>query len=393
MSVRETEASFAAPQAPRLRAEPYRLFFPLGVLLGWAGVGHWVLYATGATSSYSCHRHGLLQTQAFLMAFALGFLWTALPRRLAAPAASAREISLAVAALLGTCATLLADQWVLAELGYLALFVLLLQFGARRFLTGAVRRSPPAAFVLLAVGAAQGIAGALLILARLVLESAPWTMALGALLIEQGVFLSFVVGVGALILPLMAGEAPPPDLGSSPRETWKAVGFLALGLVIVASLVAEQAGWVRSGQIVRGLAVALGLGVAGGAWRAPGKPGLHRRLVWLAAWLAPAGLILAGLFPDYRVPALHVLFIGGFSLMAFGVATHVCLSHLGMTDDVVGRPPAVIALGAGILLALAARVAADWSDSYFTHLAWAAGVWIAASAVWLAYLGPRLVRD
>ena len=31
--------------------DPWRLFFPLGVLLGWAGALHWVLYATGVTSA------------------------------------------------------------------------------------------------------------------------------------------------------------------------------------------------------------------------------------------------------------------------------------------------------------------------------------------------------
>lgn len=388
----ETEKSFVAAPASRLRSEPFRLFFPLGVLLGWVGVGHWLLYGLGLTDGYSCFRHGLLQTEAFLMAFALGFLWTALPRRISAPPASALEISLAVAALLVTTAALMVDQFVIAELGYLSLFALLLQFAARRFLSGSARRRPPAAFVLLAVGAAQGIVGATMILARLVVDAPPWTLALGALLVQQGVFLSFVMGIGGLILPLMSGTPPPPDLGSSARETWKAVGFVALGLTVVASLVAEQLGAVRAGPIVRGAAVALGLAWGGGAWRLPGKPGLHRRLVWLSAWLAPAGLVASGLFPDYRVPALHVLFIGGFSLMAFGVATHVSLTHLDLDAEALGRPPAVIALGAGILLAMAARVAADTSHSYFAHLAWAAGVWMAGSAVWLIYIASRFLR-
>ena len=392
MSRMETEKSFVAPPAPPLRSEPFRLFFPLGVLLGWVGVGHWLAYAIGLTEVYSCFRHGLLQTEAFLMAFAVGFLWTALPRRIDAPAASALEISLAAAALVAVTAALTLDQLVIAELCYLALFALLLQFAIRRFGSGAARRRPPAAFVLLAVGAAAGCVGAAMILARLLVGAPAWTLALGALLVEQGVFLSFVMGVGALILPLMSGTAPPPDLGSGPRETWKALGFVALGLAIVASLAAEQLGAPRSAPIVRGIAVALGLGWGGNAWHLPGKPGLHRKLVWLAAWLVPTGLIASGVFPDYRVPALHVLFIGGFSLMAFGVATHVVLSHLDLSAESLGRPPAVVALSVGILVAMAARVAADMSNSYFAYLGWAAGTWIAGSAVWLGYLSVWLWR-
>jgi uncharacterized protein involved in response to NO len=376
----------------RVRSEPFRLFFPVGVLLGWIGVGHWLLYGIGLAETYSCFRHGLLQTQAFLMAFALGFLWTALPRRTAAPVASVREITAALAALLLTGGALVADAFVAAELGYLALFALLLAFAARRFLGGTARRRPPAAFVLLPLAAVLGVSGAALILARLVLEAAPWTIALGALFIEQGVFLCLVMGIGALVLPLMGGTTPPPDLGSSPRETRVALGFLVLGATVVASLVAEPLGDTRSAPIVRGVAVAIALGWGGGAFRLPGRPGFHRKLVWLAAWLAPAGLVASGLFPDYRVPALHVLFIGGFSLMAFGVATHVSLSHLDLTEEATGRPRPVVVLAIGIALALLARVAADMSHSYFEHLASAAVCWIAGSAVWLVWLAPRLLR-
>lgn len=381
-----------ATAASVVRSEPFRLFFPVGVLLGWVGVGHWLLYGFGVVETYSCFRHGLLQTQAFLMAFALGFLWTALPRRTAAPVASAREVALALAALLVTGGALACDAFVIAQLGDLALFALLLAFAARRVLHGTARRRPPAAFVLLPLAALLGVSGAALILARLVLEAAPWTIALGALFVEQGVFLCLVMGIGALVLPLMSGTPPPPDLGSSPRETRVALAFLALGLTVAGSLVAEALGAVRSAPIVRGVAVAIGLGWGGGAFRLPGKPGFHRKLVWAAAWLAPLGLVASGLLPDYRVPALHVLFIGGFSLMAFGVATHVSLSHLGFADEAMGRPRPVVVLALGIALALLARVAADSSHTYFEHLASAALCWIVGSAVWLAWLAPRLLR-
>ena len=37
--------------------EPFRIFFPLAVLLGWVGVGHWLLYTLGVTASYSGFLH------------------------------------------------------------------------------------------------------------------------------------------------------------------------------------------------------------------------------------------------------------------------------------------------------------------------------------------------
>jgi hypothetical protein len=195
-----------------------------------------------------------------------------------------------------------------------------------------------------------------------------------------------------LILPLIAGAPPPADLGSSPRESRKALAYLSSGVLVIASLVAEARGHDRAGPLLRAIVVAGTVGLGTGAWRPLGKRGLHRKLVRLALWLVPLGLLLSSVWPDYRVPFLHVVFIGGFGLLGFAVATHVILSHLDLTDEALAWPPAVIALALGIILAMAARVAADMSGSYFGHLGWAAGTWIAGTLVWLVYVTPRLLR-
>jgi hypothetical protein len=41
-------------------------------------------------------------------------------------------------------------------------------------------------------------------------------------------------------------------------------------------------------------------------------------------------------------------------------------------------------------IAMAARVAADLSESDFAHLGWAAAAWIAGTAIWFAYVVPRI---
>jgi uncharacterized protein involved in response to NO len=372
--------------------EPFRLFFPLGVLLAWVGIGHWLLYSLGVTQTYSCQLHGLVQMQGFMMAFAVGFLLTAIPRRTQTAPPGGTEIGLLAAALVATTAAAVAERWVAAELAYLGTFGVLLRFALQRLRAAAGARRPPAAFVLVPFAILHGVLGGFLVAAA-TLPRVPGTlMALGRLLVEQGVFLCLVVGVGALVLPLMAGAPPPADLGATPAEKRKAILYAGAGVAIAASLVLEWVGHERLGPLLRAAVVAAGLGLGGGAWRRPGKPGLHRQLVWLAVWLVPTGLVVAAVWPSYRVPALHILFIGGFGLMAFGVATHVALSHLGLEALAAGRPPAVAFLGGSFLVALAARLAADVSNTYFDHLGWAAAVWIAGSAVWLAFLGPRLFR-
>jgi uncharacterized protein involved in response to NO len=377
----------------RWRSEPFRVFFVLGVLSAWVGVGHWLTYATGVTSTFSCEFHGLVQMQAFMMAFAIGFLLTALPRRTQSPPVSRVEMSVLVVALFVTVGAAIADLWTISEIAYASLFVVLAEFALRRFLRGEAGRRPPAAFVLLPIAGLQGVAGAILRIVGQAQDAPAWPGYLGRLLIEQGVFLCLVIGVGSLVLPLIGGTPPPPDLGSSPRETRKAIAYAAAGCAIIASLVLEQVGFDRSGPILRAVVVAAGLGFGGGALRLPGKPGAHRKLVWVSIWLMPVGLIVSAIWPDYRVPALHILFIGGFGLLAFGVGTHVALSHLGMEHLALKRPLAVIVLGAAFLIALAARLAADMSHTYFIHLGWAAAVWIFGTAVWLIWLGPRMLRQ
>jgi uncharacterized protein involved in response to NO len=394
MSMANDEHPAVAAEEANLiwRGEPFRLFFPLGVLFAWIGVGHWLMYTTGVSASYSCKVHGLVQMQAFMMAFAVGFLLTAVPRRTQTPAVSAAEMVAFVVALIVTTGGALAQQWLVSEVAYACVFVLLAQFAIRRFIGRAAGRRPPAAFVMVPIAALHGIVGAALVAIAEFQGAPPSAEHLGMLFIEQGVFLCLAVGIGGLVLPLMSGTPPPPDLGSSPRESWRATAYATAGAAIFVSFILEQLGLARSGPLLRAVVVAIGLGLGGGAWRLPGKAGVHRKLVWLATWMMPAGLLASAMWPGYRVPALHILFIGGFGLMAFGVATHVSLAHLDLQQHALGRPPAIIIMAAAFALALFIRFTADASDTYFRHLGWASAVWIFGSAAWLVFLGPKLLR-
>ncbi len=386
----ETEQSFQAPAGSVWRTEPFRLFFILGVVLSWVGVGHWLLYALGVTQTYSCESHGLIQMQGFMMAFAVGFLLTALPRRTQSARATTSELAIIAAGLITATIGAAIENWRAAQIGYAVVFLLLVRFAATRFVGSKAGRRPPAAFVLIPLGVLHGLLGALLIVTES--QASSWLSGFGNLLVQQGVFLCFVIGVGSLILPLMSGVAPPPDLGSSPAETRKAVLFAFAGLAIFFSLLLEQLGWVATGPLLRATVVALGLAFGGRALRPPGKPGLHRQLVWLSVWMIPIGLAASAIWPDFRVAALHVTFITGFALMAFGVASHVSLGHLGMDDLAIGRPWPVVALAVTFPLAALTRVAADASETYFEHLGLAAAIWLIGSALWLGFFAPALLR-
>jgi hypothetical protein len=107
--------------------------------------------------------------------------------------------------------------------------------------------------------------------------------------------------------------------------------------------------------------------------------------------MLPLGLGLAAAVPAYRVGLMHVFFVGGLSLMAFGVATHVIAAHGGHLDVVLGRPWQVAVFGVLFLLAMSTRVSADLvPGSYFLHLGGAAALWLLALFAWALLLVPRL---
>src|SRR5689334_25372295 len=62
------------------RTDPYRIFFPLGIILGLLGVSIWPVYYFGLTDGYSGRAHAFVQMDGFLYSFIVGFLLTAIPR-------------------------------------------------------------------------------------------------------------------------------------------------------------------------------------------------------------------------------------------------------------------------------------------------------------------------
>ena len=378
------------PVAVSYRAEPFRLFFPLALVLGAAGVAHWVLYTTGAIGSYLGRFHATTQTQAFLVAFAAGFLLTALPKRTQTEPASWLEIG----ALLGllpivSLATLL-DAQALGQLAYAAALVVIAQFAIRRFVARAAGRRPPASFALVPIGLVAGLVGAALTSSGLA-ESVPaWTLAIGRRLTYEGVFTCLALGIGAFFLPLAGRGEGAPDLDKGNRLAVVAYG--AAGLAIVAGLVVEVAGAPQVGALIRS-AVALTVLIASGAYRPPTLPGANRWLVWISAWAIPIGLLGAGLFPDHRVESLHVMFVGGFGLLAFTVSAHVVLGHTGQEAAQAGRPWPVLAFGALFAAAMAMRVSVTAvPEHYFGWLGVAASLWLAGATAWAILVLPRLWR-
>ena len=169
-----------------------------------------------------------------------------------------------------------------------------------------------------------------------------------------------------------------PESRAFSAEWKRQAAFNALiGIAIIASFLIESAGPSRIAGWIRVAAIAVYLGA-----RMP-----WRGRTFLADYLRAgllfilAGFTMMALWPIYRLGSLHTVFITGFNLIVFTVATRVVLGHSGNLDHLKTRLWFFIAMGALLFLAMASRVSADLTPrARVIHLIAAAICWLAASS-------------
>jgi uncharacterized protein involved in response to NO len=210
--------------------------------------------------------------------------------------------------------------------------------------------------------------------------------------------LLLVLGIGGFLGPRLLGFAQLPQfvkVGSpTPSSSQNRVLlFKAAGLAVLLSLFAEYGFGVFAMAFVRAAVVTIVILSAVQSWRLPQVRTTLSWCVWSAQWLVILAVWLVAIAPRYRIDLLHVLFIGGFTLLILAVGTRVTLSHggHGLTQE-QRLWPLRIGLSTG-LIAMLARVGAPFAGIlYFAHLAWAGLLWMIGMLVWGSYL-VRLIRS
>src|SRR5206468_3007119 len=332
-------------RAPAWRREPYRLLFPLGAALAWTGVLHWLLLALGVSGEYRSIFHSMAQIQGFLACFAVGFLFTMIPRRTGTAPPAAWQMAVALTAPVGTIVCAWFERWALAQVFWLALLAVIIGFALRRFREGDV----PPSFVWVIGALALGVLGAVLAGFGAATERM-WLHDVGRGLVLQGVMTGLILGVGGFLVPAICRAAPP---GRVPR-----LAHLALGLAFVGSFFLETEA-IRAAFALRAAAVGLALIPSARLWIYPTLPGLHRRLVWIAAWMMPIGYAFVAAMLEYRRIGLHIVLIGCYSILTLSVSFHLFLSHGGRAELLARTPRPLVGVGVLLALALACRLLVD----------------------------------
>jgi len=369
--------------APLWRREPYRILFPLGALISWAAVSHWLLLALRVTDTYLSIFHAMAQVQGFLTCYAVGFLFTFIPRRTGTSPPAVWQMAVAIAAPLLTSALALAERWAASQVPWIILLLVVVGFAARRARSAAgTRRGAPsfvwvpltlviAVFATIMTGAAAAAGGEVM-----------WLHDLGRAVLLQGMFTGLALGIGSLLIPVITRAESPPELGPSQARRAKA-WHLATAAVFFAAFWVEAALSMSLGFALRAVTTAAVLWFAARAWRPPTLPGLHRWLVLIAVWCIPVGNALVAALPEYRQAGLHVLFIGGFALLTLTVSAHVALTHGGSGDLLRGRPPPAIAMAALLAVAVVARMLVVFDQTrFYVWLLIAASAFLGATLAW-----------
>lgn len=384
----------------KMADEPFRLFFPLGVLYCFIGVGYWPLKVFGiAFVDVPSQFHTYLQVYGFMTAFVMGFLGTALPRLTEARRFSIAELlslfflhsSIIVAIWCGN------NLWI--QFTFLATLLFFISRLASRFLKR--KRNPPETFIFIPLAFLSAITGSLLLagfyadVAWLPLEAYD----IGIALAFQSFILLLLVGVGGFLIRSILGWAPPLPISTAERlvlSPWSGRTFflhLAAGLTIFVSFWIEVFWHREIGLALRAFVVTL---------ECVGQIKIHRkspsgkltaRALQASLWLLLFGMWLP-LFAsaEYSIGIMHFVLVGGFALSTFSVATRVILSHCGYGQILNGSyRPFSIAVGF-MLLGVFVRVSADIIPrAYEHHLAYAGIVWLFGLTVWaVAILGKAL---
>lgn len=390
----------------RLAREPYRILFPLGVLFGITGVGHWLSYAAGWSPQYSGFLHAGVQMQGYITAFIAGFLMTFVPRVTSTRPASALESSLVIGLLVAVWALLMNGRWVLAQvafvsvLGVLIVFLLSRAAGRRGAGAGAggTKPRPPVELIWVPFALLHGLLGAVLLAGG----QAGWlpvrALSVGRPMLQEGFVLAVVVGVGGFLAPRVMGTyrlpKPAPAGAAASGGAWRGLAFHgAGGLLLLASFVLEGFGSRPAAYLLRAVLVTVFFVRTGALARRPLVRDQFVRYLWLSVWLIFAGVWAAALLPAHRVAMLHLVFLGGYSLMTFAVGTMVILSHAGRAKRLRTPSWALRVTGLGVLAALGLRLAAAaLPERYFLLLGAASVLWLLAAVTWLAAMAPRLLE-
>ncbi len=368
--------------APIVVTEPFRIFFPLGILAAISGLLLWPLFFAGLTPIYPAIQHPRMMIFGFGAAFVTGFLGTAWPKFIESRSLTMSDLSLLV------------SSWLAAQFFYLigAIQPGDFAFGSHEILLigmlgirlHGAKDSPPPGFVLAFVSL-FGAAAAAFSWCFFPTTIPLWGNTLARLFAYQGSLLIPLIGVGSFLFPrvFFAGTPLVPP-GRTPNAQSRTVGIFGGAGLILVSFMLEAMGWVQAGNLLRFGAICLWAKFAFPA-AFKGKALSTRAWVLRTSSASIAGcFLLRGIWPGPHFAFEHLLFLGGFGLAIPLIADKVIMGHCAESPQVPSVSKAWRWMVWLMWLALGTRVIADLVESTRTsHYIYASIIFAVVFGIWV----------
>lgn len=379
-----------------LGKEPFRIFFPEGVLAGLIGVALWPLHFAGLAKWYPGQTHPRIMTYGMFGGFIFGFLGTAMPRMLSVKPLGPLNVLMLVWVHLAMVLAFAIGEVLWGDVLFL---VLLFGFVSLMAVRATQRKdTPPPGFVLVGLAFVCVAAGAILALAQHFIEAMDdFWIVLQKLLCYQGFVLLPILGIGPFLLPRFFGMESAHDFPEmlSPPPAWLKKATLALGAgsLIVASFLLEAAGWHRAAHSIRFITTLSYLIMEFPFGRGPQAGSAIGASLRVAFSVLVSGFLGVALFPAYRVALLHLTLMGGFAVITFVVATRVVFGHSGNLEKLRVRNRWLIVAVGLMLIGMATRMSGDyWQKLLVSHYTYGAILWILGVLVWAIRVLPKVAQ-
>lgn len=372
--------------------EPYRIFFFIGTVSSIVGTSIWIFFFSGLMVTYPILIHSNLMFFAFLLSFVAGFLLTAVPKMSQTKAASPHEMIcysvLAFLQLIFSFST--KPQW-----SYLIAtfqFVFLIRFILVRFFTR--KQNPPSGFSYVPVGLLMGLLGSVFsFLYYFFLNDKTFLISFAKLFLYQGFILNLIAGLGGRLIPTLsrtAGALSPME----PGRLNKAKNLLPM-LILNLSFITEGFGEIRIGNGIR-FFILLYIAINHFKIFAPKNPKSHLGLfLTVSSLFTVVPYLIISIFPEYKIHLLHLVYIGGLSLMTYLISVRVILAHGGHNLNYELRSHALWIIPLFLIVASFLRLSAGVASSatFYSHAIIAASAfWIMGVLVWFYCVGSRVIK-
>ncbi|MBP9682197.1 MAG: NnrS family protein [Bacteriovorax sp.] len=370
-----------------MKIDLYRIFFPVGWLLGFWGALVWVLYFFDLIQ-YPGALHPEIMMGGFILSFVIGFLGTAAPKFTNSFPPTERDIQIAfVLGILLFVGQLFSNE-IYFRLCSLGVFIFLIYFLMKRFQKRTA--NPPNPFLFVGVGVLTGTLGSIiLILSRFDLVNEKIYL-LGRLFFYQAYILSFVLGIGSRLIPSLLGHAPPPNM---PQQSIGLKAYAVMATLFMCTYIIEVYFSHFVGVHLRNLLV---LFIALVSWKIhllPKRKAIQAYGLWLSCLFMVLGLVGSSFSEVYYIHFIHLFYIAGLSLLTLMIAARVILSHGGHDVRLEVKSKSLMVVMVLLILAALTRLSAGFMpELYHSHLLYAASVWILGMSVWGIVFLPKIFK-